>query len=584
MDFFAHQEQAKRRSVWLILGFLIAVLILVTAVDAVAVGVATLAQGGELPSVEGATPVVIVATVFVLLLVGIGSAAKTASLSAGGGEAIALRLGGRRVQPGGTQGADRQLMNVVEEMALASGVPTPAVYVLDGQREINAFAAGLKPGNAVVAVTQGALEQLDRDELQGVVAHEFSHILNGDMRLNLKLMGLIHGILVMALAGRVILYALRHVRVRGKAGAVVALAALVGVALFILGYVGYAAGSILRAAVNRQREYLADAAAVQFTRNPSGLSGALQKLRAGGSRVRAATTSEVSHLFFGNALRRPFLGFLATHPPLADRLDRIDPTWRDERAPDAPAIERPAMPPPLRAEQVSGLIGRLDVSSPTRGAAALAALPAVVHEAADDAFTARAVVLAAIADPRPEIAKPAIRALADIAGAQLASETLGLHAAVAALPPGGALSVVLLAIPTLREMSERHRITFLRALESFVRSDAVVTLHEHALAELVALHLGARPPMAPPPSKSELRAASDELLAVLGRTDTPTDEDTRRFHAALQTCRAASPPQKRKLVDAAAAVVSQDGVVSATEEEVLRLVVDSLECPMPRLA
>ncbi len=272
----------------------------------------------------------------VLLVITIGSLYKMTMLS-GGGESVALALGGRKVPANTRDLAERILLNVVEEMALASGTPVPPVYIMDDEEGINAFAAGTTPQNAVIGITRGAILTLKRDELQGVIAHEFSHILNGDMRLNIRLMGLLHGILVLALIGYMVLRIVGNSPGRvstrrssddnkGAGGLILAILAA-GVALLIIGYVGVFFAHLIKSAVSRQREFLADASAVQFTRNPSGIADALKKI--GGwsksSKITSPRAEESSHMFFGSAM---MLSFFATHPPLAQRIQRIDPNFK----------------------------------------------------------------------------------------------------------------------------------------------------------------------------------------------------------------------------------------------------------------
>ena len=259
-------------------------------------------------------------------MVGGASAFKVAQL-ASGGQAVALMMGGEEVPGTTTDARQKRLLNVVEEMALAAGVPVPPVYVLE-EPGINAFAAGYAPGDAVVAVSQGCLNYLTRDELQGVVAHEFSHILNGDMRLNIRLIGLIFGIMALSIIGRILMFTSggrSSGRDNSRGGLV-----LLGLGVFVLGLVGAFFGRLIMAAVSRQREYLADASAVQFTRNPDGIGGALKKIGglAEGSRIDNPQAAEAGHMFFANAFAGEGLaGLLATHPPLVERIRRLDPQF-----------------------------------------------------------------------------------------------------------------------------------------------------------------------------------------------------------------------------------------------------------------
>ena len=321
MDFFQAQDDARRRTRVLIALFAAAVAAIVVGVYVVvllAAGIGIRFEPRLFAGVAGA----------VLLLVGGGSAYRTMQLRQGG-PVVAALLGGQPVNPATDDPAERRLLNVVEEMAIASGVPVPAIYVLPGEEGINAFAAGYGVHDAAVAVTRGALKHLTRDELQGVIAHEFSHILNGDMRLNIRLIGLLHGLLLLALIGRVLLRSGGRSRSRRKEKGGAVQIAIIGLGLLVLGYIGVFFGKLIKAAASRQREYLADAAAVQFTRNPDGIAGALKKIGAlgAGSRIVHPRAEELSHLYFASGLTSSFAGLFATHPPLVERIRRIDPTF-----------------------------------------------------------------------------------------------------------------------------------------------------------------------------------------------------------------------------------------------------------------
>src|SRR6185295_10385386 len=248
---------------------------------------------------------------------------------------------------------ERRLVNVVEEMAIASGVRVPTVYVMDGERGINAFAAGWDASGAVVVATRGTLETLNRDELQGVVGHEFSHILNGDMRLNIRMLGVLAGIVFIGSIGEFVMRSTRESRDSKAAGGVF----LVGLALFIIGYVGLFFARVIKAAVSRQREFLADAASVQFTRNPDGIAGALDQIRgaSSGALISARCAEDMSHMFFGQSVRMRLGGLLATHPSLDERIARINPgfqpaAYRGKR----PPVAEDAAPAPAAAAGLAG--------------------------------------------------------------------------------------------------------------------------------------------------------------------------------------------------------------------------------------
>ncbi len=333
MDFYARQAAARGQTRWLVFAFTVSLLAVALALDFVLFTflAGRNSYGFNALDYAAANPgAALFSTLMVMGVLGLASLYKTMELRGGGG-VVARSLGGVLVSRDTADLKRKRLLNIVEEMAIASGVPMPEVYVLEQEPGINAFAAGHTPANAAVTVTQGALDRLTREELQGVIGHEFSHILNGDMRLNVQLMGWLFGLFVIGLIGRMIVQVSPRNR-RDSNGLV-----LLGLAVIALGYVGLLAGRILQAAVSRQRERLADASGVQFTRNPQGLKGALVKIAASpdGSALVAADAEPAAHMFFAEGLARVF----ATHPPILERIRQLDPQF------DPRELERAAAEP-----------------------------------------------------------------------------------------------------------------------------------------------------------------------------------------------------------------------------------------------
>ncbi|HOF09122.1 MAG TPA: M48 family metallopeptidase [Opitutaceae bacterium] len=530
MDFFEAQASAKRRTSRLMLLFILAVIGVIAACYLTALIV--LARVRPTPgtwlvwdgSLFGGVSLV------VCLITGGAMLFKWLQLRAGG-SVIAEMVGGRRVDPQSTDLAEQRLLNIVEEMSIASGVPMPAVYLLDDEGGLNAFAAGLTTSDAVVAVTRGSLEKLSRDELQGVVAHEFSHILNGDMRLNVRLTAVLFGILVIGLMGRGLLEVMLRsgaVRTRGKGksgGPGVFI--IVGIAMLVIGYVGYFFGRLIQAAISRQREYLADAAAVQFTRNPLGVSGALKKIGGYslGSRLDSAAAAQIGHFFFAQSFRAGFTQLWATHPPLEERIRTIDPSWdgrffEPETVVDVARESHQALQPPvlrkpagarLAAERAFSMMPALQAAVPR------ATIPFVPAQALAQAgalteshFTAAQSLLSQIPQPlrtaarQPDQAPALIYALlldADDAtrNRQLtlvqqhdpgAASTLAqLQPDCAALPRAARLPLLQLSLPALRFADAATRDRFLRTLEAVIHADGRVSPFEFALHKTLSGHL-----------------------------------------------------------------------------------------------
>lgn len=401
MDFFEAQDQARRKTKSLFVLFILAVLTMGTLIY-LGVSVALVSQ------VDSSLPLISLNRFFsvvglVALFVAICSLWKVSALKEGG-SSIARMLGGTKVPAEPNDPNLRQYRNIVEEMAIASGIRIPEIFVLKEECGINAFAAGYTPQNAAVAVSQGCLDQLDRDELQGVVAHEYSHILNGDMRINSRMIGVLFGLLALAVIGQ---FALRGFAFSGRrrsrrnskggGGAIV----IIAIVVMIVGYIGVFFGRLIQSAISRQREFLADAAAVQFTRNPGGIANALRKIQrySIGSRIENPDAMEASHLFFSNALTKSFANVFSTHPPLEKRIAAIDPSGitkkvLKERQPTAPPI--PKRSPQGGSNEFVSHFGSVDDASISLAHSAIDNLPLELSQLARNPLTASTILLASI--------------------------------------------------------------------------------------------------------------------------------------------------------------------------------------------
>lgn len=582
-----------------------------------------------------------------IAVVGLGSLFKWNQFSAGG-RAVAESVGGRKVDPGTRDLNERRLLNVVEEMAIASGVPVPAVYILDEEQGINAFAAGLTTNDAVVAVTRGTMEKLTRDELQGVIGHEFSHILNGDMRLNLRIAAIIFGILVLGLLGRGILWSMRYTRVSNRggknSGSIVVVILLVGVALMIVGYIGYFFGRLIQAAVSRQREFLADASAVQFTRNPQGLTGALKKIGgfALGSSMQSNQSAAIGHFFFAQAFRSGFTGLWATHPPLDERIRAIDPQFDGKyfeppvkvdvahesfaTAGLAPRAET-TVPPVLAAgagkvlqpEAVPlaaiGSIGQLTAAQIANAQTILEGIPGRLRTAAQSPAEARLVLFGLLGSDDPQT-RARQREIIARHGAEDVKLLAELEPELQNVRDEQRLALVQLALPALRQLSSTQLPTFLETLDELVHADGRVTAFEFAMQRVLTRGLAVgRTPQAATVQYYSFNAVIDEIsvvLSVLARASTndpaiaprafamgaaqiklieskvsyreEAAADLGAFDAALDKLAAASLPIKQRTLVAAAHIVKADGQVLVCEFELLRAIAAALDVPMPPLA
>ncbi|MHC4452933.1 MAG: M48 family metallopeptidase, partial [Planctomycetota bacterium] len=429
MDFFDRQDVARRKTGLLVVLFALATLSIIASVYLVVAGAMVYAT----KEVDFWHPeLLVVATVATVAVIAGGSLYKIAVLR-GGGSVVAASLGGKLIAQDTTDVTERKVLNVVEEMAIASGTPVPPVYMMQDEKGINAFAAGYTTNDAVIGVTRGCVEHLSRDELQGVIAHEFSHIFNGDMRLNIRLIGILNGILIIGMIGYFVMRTMFYTgggRRRGKDGSATLAILAIGVGLMIVGFLGTLFGNMIKAAVSRQREFLADASAVQFTRDPGAVAGALKKIGSLGSSVGNPAAAEVSHMFFARAITSGVNSMFSTHPPLKSRILRIDPGWDgtfpefDPRKPPAPSRQVKEKQAPRAGIDVGEIVtGAAILASATAGASAksgetaaasggvaqigqptpahveyagqlLRGLPSPVAEAAREPYGARAVIYA----------------------------------------------------------------------------------------------------------------------------------------------------------------------------------------------
>jgi Zn-dependent protease with chaperone function len=629
VDFFTRQEHSRRTTRVLVALFALAVLATVLAVTlaaALLLGTYT----GNTGYLDGSTPLAIAARehLGVLLAIAAGTLAfitaaslyRVSTLAGGGGE-VARMLGGREIAPDSSDLSERRLMNVVEEIAIAAGVPVPTVFVLEQEPGINAFAAGLTPADAAIAVTRGALERLDRAELQGVIAHEFSHVLNGDMRLNSQLMGLAFGILALALLGRWLLRTQRYMRRRGN-GVLV----LFGIALVVIGSIGLLSSRLIKAAVSRQRESLADASAVQFTRDTAGLAGALKKIGGYTGRLQSVDSEEVAHMLFVRGAAA-FRGLFATHPPLIERIRALDPSFDpadypraddplpQARGPDTPRVAALAAGAPSMSR--SEILGRTGQIGPAAvGGALLAALPEELRHAARSREQSFLLVLAlALGREGPDRERRRQLLVTQI-GAQRAGICARLRDSLDVLDERLHLPLLELALPAVRQRPA-EQLEYLHELtERLVRLNGEPRLFDHLLLRLLTTYLRAlphvrltttQPPQQPLASAvvtllatvaafghddpTAARAAFDAGLATLGPrgrdiaapsfTPLAAARDLTGLDAALASLTRLRGQAKRRLLAAVLAAIRHDGEIELAEQELYRVIAATLGAPLP---
>ncbi len=623
MNFFQSQAQAKAHTTKLVVMFAMAVLSLIIITNLMVMIIFGYLNLEDQPvtleflqnQFDWQTFFAIAALVSAVVIG--GSVYKIGTLS-GGGKVVARMLGGSLVTRATDDPQQRVLLNVVEEMAIASGTPVPEVYLLKQEDGINAFAAGFTVDDAVIGVTQGALDCFDRNELQGVIAHEFSHIVHGDMRLNMRVIGILHGIMLIGLIGYHILDATRSgSRSRNSGGQIFAL----GAGLMILGYSGTFFGSMIKAAISRQREYLADASAVQYTRDNQGIAGALKKIGGYGqsSYLQSTQAPTMSHAFFANAVASRFQAIFATHPPLTQRIKRLEPRWQG-RFPKVVRGENAL----LNQENVSSLsgevatsakgfmdsIGQLESDNILLARECLASMPTLIRENMYSSEGARAVIYGLLLSPAATLDEQLAYLSEQAPEAVVDKLYLMLHSLLT-LDIRFRLPLLEIALPQLRALSRKEYASFTANMRWLILADGKVDIFEWALERIVVQYLKTEFEtsdfkMAQFGSLKSVKANLETLVSMLcaqfvtpeqqaevmarvsARLGVPELEilpgggiTMDAFSSAVDKLSLLKPELKEIVIECCYEVVTQDGEYATEEQETLRAIADTLGCPVP---
>ena len=636
MNFFDAQDRARRSTRWLVIVYVIATALIVAGVTlVVAVAFHMVGETGR-----PADPSILVATAILATLLIIGATVyKTARLSSGGGR-VAIDMGGTLVPADVHDPLRRRLRNVIEEMAIASGVPVPEIYVLEQEMSINAFAAGFTPGDAAIAVTRGTLEILDRDELQGVIAHEFSHILNGDMRLNIRMMGVLFGIMVLGIIGRLILrsgYYSGLASSRRNRNAPVIM--IVGLGLAVLGWIGLFCARLVKAAVSRQREFLADASAVQFTRQSEGIASALKKI--GGytahSYIRSTDPEEVSHMLFAGGISR-LTSLFATHPPLIERIQALDPGFSEDDYPvvaeqmrsgatrhasgegQARGLVEEQAAAGTRAEQrtlpasIPDAVARPDPQQLAFAGQLRRSIPSEIYAAAHSPEQAWVLALALALDLNTLHSERQLRFVDEQLGVERGQQVRRYFGQISKIGAGYRLPILEIAFPALKRRPVPQLEYLLELVRRLIELDGEVDLYEYCFFRVLTNSLE----QAEDPSgrrkrrrstKKAVRQAAIDLLRTVARhghssaearasafragaaefgqwaSDAEYGDETLQtvpvLDRSLTVLARTNSAGRKSLLQAVGKTVSHDGKMSVPEAELLRAICASLDCPLP---
>ncbi|MFM9966797.1 MAG: M48 family metallopeptidase [Burkholderiales bacterium] len=650
MDFFQQQHHARRHTRMMVVMFIVAVAAVVAVLNVFGVVAWAMTMGTPLldpANLMRQTPreLYMGVTALTLMFIAFGTISTLMKLSAGGA-AVAEMVGARRVERDSREPLERRLLNVVEEMSIASGITMPQVYVMDEEQAINAFAAGYSPNEAIVAVTRGTLENLSRDELQGVIGHEFSHILNGDMRLNIHLMGVIAGIVMIGSLGRFLMDA----RTRSNDSNYSSRREtdwrifMAGLCLWLIGSIGVFAGRVIKAAISRQREFLADASSVQFTRNPEGIGAALFKIGRQNGLIQDRHAEDLSHMYFGESVSGMF-GMLNTHPPVKDRVERLmgpaAMVMLRERIKTQPATA-PVIAQGIEGEgdESEGLgaatsaFGSAASASPWGGGGGsvnttaqnvvdsvgkpspghydaarylLQEIPTALHLATLSADGASAALFALLlGDGVTREAQ--VASITKNYGETIAKAANDLNTPLQQLGPRARMPLMGLLLPSLIPLDQIARDALLAQAEALIKADKKVTIGEFVLLTLCRRHLARPIKGAPPVKHKDMGSVTAEIIIVLsllthagkGGNDAfaqglraagvaacelhpPAQLQIANVEAALYELKLLAPLKKPALIKACLAVVMADNKLTVLEGELIRAICATLDSPLPPL-
>lgn len=540
-----------------------------------------------------------------IFVIGIASLYRIISLSKRGGISIALELGARPLEPNTSNPYERRLLNVVEEMAIASGIAVPETFILE-ETGINAFAAGFQTQDAVIAVSRGAIETLSRDELQGVVAHEFSHIFHGDMRLNMNMMGVLFGLMFISEVGRFLISPRRRAPGEKNRGSPLA---LLGLGLFLAGSLGHFLGKLIQAAISRKREFLADASAVQYTRQTNGIAGALKKIGGwvSGSQVKDPRASTTSHFFIASPLSLSKKTFFSTHPPLEQRIKVLEPSFRGE----FPKTQKIPSSEVIQDNLVSQLSGsqssqiQIDQNIPALSPTAfLANLPAYIRNAVHEPYLAQAVCLACFVNANDQVIGKQKDYIQNSTLSDLWPCIKMAHEEILKKGQYLRLSLIDLSLPSLRRLSESQKDYFFRACRAFIHSDSRFEIYEYVLLRVLTKSLSpkidsSKDSMSNTSAKEAIQnffikvidaTQTDKKQEILQKTllslgisaqsaQTNKKINLKGFHQSFEFLEK-SPKKLRELVfHSAVKLFREDEKMSANESEMLRAISESFNIP-----
>jgi len=633
MNFFQSQDHARKQTSLLVLFFSLAVISLVVLTNLLVMFLFGYIDSQNLdaaaPQLAFDWQIFLSVGAVVIAVILLGSLYKISSLSKGG-DAVAEMLGGQRIVDGSGDLDKQKVLNIVEEMAIASGTPVPPVYLLD-EEGINAFAAGFTPSDAVIGVTRGCIQQLNRAQLQGVIAHEFSHILNGDMRLNIRLMGILHGILIIGLIGYFLLRSASYSRYSRSSrnnggGAILGL----GLGLVVIGFTGTFFGNWIKAAVSRQREYLADASAVQFTRNNLGIANALKRIggSAAGSAIENPAGAQISHALFAQGISGLFSSMFATHPPLEKRIQRLDPNWdgnfnvsATETSETTSGSQERVHSQSTAEHLISSLggagfainqVGQVDSEVLQQAQALLKEIPPHLRNATHEPHGARAVMYFLLLNDNNEIRQTQLNYLQAESDDGVFEVLESLARETKQVDTNYRLSLIDISLPALRQLSAQQYQRFKRNIKKLVEIDKKISLFEWSLQKILFQHLDAVFIKIPPQrvkykSLNQLTDACSLLLSMLiyaGKEKQINEENVIQqakkelgntkarllpvteislpaLNTALDKLNQLTPLLKPQLLKACVICIRSDQNFSAIEAELFRAIADTLDCPMP---